>query len=113
MEKFIYNDILLLDNDPEKEYNDKEKENNNIQWGQRKLLLSEILFLTNFWDKDNIPNPIIIYPGGAPGKHIPILSNLFPEFTFHLYDPNKFNIESNSKILIHNKLFTDLDANQW
>src|SRR5437868_821867 len=62
-------------------------------WGQRKLLLSEIEFLTIYWNAQEIPDPIVVYVGAAHGNHIPLLSEMFPSFEFHLYDPAKFNIE--------------------
>ena len=61
----------------------------NIHWGQRKLLLSEIEFLTKFIPK--YPNiDLIIYVGAANGLHIPFLSELFPKFSFILIDPAEF-----------------------
>lgn len=71
-------------------------------WGQRKLLLNEIEFLTNHWDPKLIPNPICIYAGAAVGTHITLLSTMFPAFTFYLYDPSPFSITENDKI----KIFT-------
>lgn len=84
-----------------------------IKWGQRKLLLSEIQFLTHFWDVKQVPQPVIVYAGAAPGTHIPFLSCLFPEITFHLYDPRAFNIAATDKIVIHQELFGDAQKYFW
>jgi Poly A polymerase regulatory subunit len=59
-------------------------------WGQMKLLMSEIEFLTPFKDKpirrDNF-SFAVIYAGASPGTHIPILVELFPRFKYILVDP--------------------------
>ena len=59
-------------------------------WGQRKLLLTEIDFLTQtLSSKDDKID--IIYAGSAHGTHIKILFDLFPNIRFHLYDPAIFD----------------------
>ena len=110
---FSFDDLLLLDEHDEKEYVEDKQGISNVHWGQRKLLLSEILFLTKFYDCNVIPNPVIVYAGASPGNHIPFLSQLFPLLTFHLYDPQPFHIQSTEKIFIHQQLFTLSQANQW
>lgn len=64
-----------------------------LHWGQRKLLLSEIDFITDVLDSDKKDKNIytLIYAGSADGKHIPLLCELFPSVNFHLYDPRKFH----------------------
>lgn len=57
-------------------------------WGQRKLLLTEIYFLSQIY---NNKETIVIYAGAAPGTHLPILVSMFPKITFHLYDPKRFD----------------------
>jgi hypothetical protein len=77
-----------------------------LHWGQRKLLLSEIEFLTDCFLE--LPNATtVVYAGAAPGTHIPYLSGLFPTYNFVLYDPGKFNIQESDRIRIHNTYFTD------
>jgi hypothetical protein len=78
-----------------------------IKWGQRKLLISEIEFLTLYWKPEEIPKPIVVYAGAAEGNHIPILSVMFPQIMFHLYDPRKFNIKESSQIKIFQDYFTE------
>jgi ubiquinone/menaquinone biosynthesis C-methylase UbiE len=93
-----------------------------LHWGQRKLLLSEIEFLTIFisyvnCDKyDKNLKIYVIYAGSAPGTHILYLSNLFPELYFELYDPRKFSDNINkckNRINTHIQYFTDETANLW
>ncbi len=80
-------------------------------WGQLKLLLTEIEFLniTINIDKntDKKTRQICIYPGAAPGDHIPHLEKLFPNIIFHLYDSTPFSIKETPQIHIHNQLMTD------
>ena len=72
-----------------------------VHLGQRKLLLTEVNFLTNHGDLSTN----IIYIGAAPGHHIPFLSELFPNHNFYLYDPRDFAIEETNNILIFQKYF--------
>jgi hypothetical protein len=62
---------------------------------------------------NNKDKPIVVYAGAAPGNHIPILSDLFPEIEFHLYDPAPFKINPSNKIKIYNQYFLDKDALDW
>ena len=78
----------------------------NLHSGQRKLLLSEIEFLTRYLDMTISPTPLVIYAGAASGRHIPFLSMMFPQVTFHLWDPAEFEIEKTDRIQIYNELFT-------
>lgn len=78
----------------------------NLHWGQRKLLLSEIEFLTRYLDLTKTPQPLVVYAGAAPGIHIPFLASLFPEVTFHLWDPSPFRVTESAQIVTHQNLFT-------
>ncbi len=72
-------------------------------WGQRKLLLSEIEFLT----VHGSPGCVVIYAGAAPGTHIPYLVKLFPEVKcFVLYDPADFAVTNSERIEVHQGFFT-------
>lgn len=86
----------------------------DMHMGQRKLLINEILFMNKF---GNLANTVV-YVGSAPGEHIEILSFLYPNHEFHLYDPSRFNIPAiliksnnpSAKITIFNKPFEHKDA---
>ena len=58
--------------------------------GQRKLLMTEVLFLS----KCAKINDTIVYAGAAPGLHIPFLQSLFANkrLKYELYDPRAFGI---------------------
>ncbi len=77
-------------------------------FGQRKLFLTELLFLTNYGHLSNT----VVYPGAAHGYHIPLLAALFPTHKFYLYDAANFfeGIESYERIKVFNKLFLEEDA---
>ena len=60
-----------------------------LHLGQRKLLLTEVNFLTNYSDLSKNIN----YIGAAPGHHIEFLSTLFSDHTFYLYDPEILQLE--------------------
>lgn len=81
----------------------------NIHIGQRKLLLSEIEFLTLHGHLSNF----VVYVGAAHGIHIKYLSELFPNHTFHLYDPATFLIKETNKIKIYNKYFLTSTAEKY
>lgn len=74
-----------------------------IHWGQRKLLLSEIEFLTLC---GSCENPVV-YAGAAPGTHLTKLAEMFPHHTFHCYDPAPFNVKDLSNLHTYQTLFTD------
>lgn len=57
-------------------------------YGQRKLFMSEMEFLTKY---ANVGNCLVVYAGAAGGAHISALSQLFPNVIFHLYDTTPFS----------------------
>lgn len=77
-----------------------------VHWGQRKLLLSEIEFLT-LVGPENLRGAVVVYAGAAPGTHVKMLSDLFPMLHFILVDPAPFTVKSTSKIQIIQELCTD------
>jgi ubiquinone/menaquinone biosynthesis C-methylase UbiE len=98
---------------PRAKYYQREREIRNfIHWGQRKLLLSEIEFLTLFYKSYVSDRQVVaIYAGSAPGTHILYLAQLFDQVHFVLYDPRDFDKTlSGAKIEIHQEYFTDAVA---
>lgn len=76
--------------------------NLNGHWGQFKLLLSEIRFLSEYYDL--LSDVKIVYAGGADGRHITILLDMFPQVKeWHLYDPRSFypGLDKNPKIKLN------------
>jgi len=72
-------------------------------WGQRKLLLSEIEFLTVFGQKGTL----VVYAGAAPGTHTNYLADLFPSMDFLLVDPSEFYAKPTNRIEIRQEFFTE------
>ncbi|CAF0970908.1 unnamed protein product [Brachionus calyciflorus] len=107
---------ILTDDFPEEKYKPKEKDQDrsSVHYGQRKLFLSEVEFLTNVCcqvPKEKLFKKIvIIYAGAAPGIHIDFLNQLFPFMYFVLVDPAKMAVKTSEKIRIHQEYFTDETA---
>jgi Poly A polymerase regulatory subunit len=72
-------------------------------WGQRKLFISELEFLSLYSN----PGDLVVYAGAAPGTHTNFLSELFPNLTFFLVDPSPFIAKETDKIKIKQSFFTD------
>jgi hypothetical protein len=87
----------------------------NVHWGQLKLLITEIQFLTLYWNPKDIPNPTVIYVGAAPGHHIIILLDLFRNINFILYDPRGFDVRlrDHPRVTIKKEFFTDAHAEYY
>lgn len=110
-------DTLVLSPDaPGKPYRQRSiNEKMAVHWGQRKLLMTELAFLTQIsgWTRQTLAEPIIVYAGAAPGLHLPLLSSLFPTMTFHLYDPVPFGLIATPRLHLYQRKFTDEDARAW
>jgi len=75
-----------------------------VHWGQRKLLMSEIEFLTLY----AVPDCTVVYAGAAPGTHTGFLADMFPEVKkFVLVDPGQFSVRPGPRIQVIQDLFTD------
>jgi hypothetical protein len=79
--------------------------------GQMKLLLSEIEFLTPFFNQPYW----VIYAGAAPGVHIPILAGMFSTMHFVLVDPQWSMISKGeyANIDVVQELMTDELAREY
>ena len=104
-----------------------------IHYGQRKLLMTEVYFLSKYklqylpplkniiYTKEDVPTdksiPIILYMGSAPGIHLKLLCKLFKGVVYHLYDKTPFDktfTTSKSKnVFIYNTLFLDEEEKKY
>lgn len=78
-------------------------------WGQRKLFLTELYFLTKYGHLSNI----VVYAGAAPGQSKKYLSELFPNHIFYLYDPADFKVKASETRKLFNQYFTNDTAKEW
>jgi len=78
-------------------------------WGQRKLFMSELEFLTNHGRDGGI----VIYVGAAPGIHTTFLAKLFPYHHFVLIDPAPFRCKETKDITIIQEYMTDAMAEDF
>lgn len=83
-----------------------EKGMSPLHIGQFKLFFSELEFLTRHAHQADL----ILYVGAAEGYHTGFMANLFPQHTFHLWDPRPFDIPPRDNVILFQKLFTDGDA---
>lgn len=92
-------------------------------WGQRKLLLSAIEFLSTYAkssDASGDYGPLalsgagtrVVYAGASPGLYFDFLANMFPHLIFDLYDPREMHATSSS-VNIFKQFFTDDTARQY
>ena len=72
----------------------------SLHMGQRKLLISEIMFLSNVL-KSHDEHAIVVYPGSSPNNKLGILRDLFPNVTFLLIDPEEAIIHIDNKFTTH------------
>jgi cap2 methyltransferase len=85
-----------------------------LHWGQRKLLICEIEFITNHYDKyDKNKEKLCVYAGSASGYHINYLMNMFSDITFHLYDKGQHLVEEGEQVKIFKEYFTDEIAESY
>lgn len=87
---------------------DKKRRPANQHLGQRKLLLSEVQFLSMYYSR-NTKHPVVLYVGAAPGSHLLFLHALFPHVKFFLYDGAPFDARLRLQpdvFELHNKFFT-------
>lgn len=109
---------VLPSNFPRKAYESQRQglsasEREGRHWGQRKLLLTEIEFLTLHAKEGHT----VVYAGAAPGNHIPILEELFSTLKLHylLVDPAPFRIRPSPNVELRSGqrgLFDDSTASE-
>ncbi len=101
----------MLDNDPKCSYRTKPLDiMPTSHCGQLKLFLSELWFLTRFYEEGKTQT--LVYAGAASGQHIALLAELFPKVDFILYDSRPFDksLLEHTNVYIQQKLFTNEDA---
>jgi hypothetical protein len=82
-----------------------------IHIGQLKLFFAELIFLSMHAKAGDL----VLYIGAAPGTHIGMLADLYPDVTFHLWDPRRFDssLKEKTNVKIYQQYFTDLNAEAY
>lgn len=99
-------------------YRDVRTASDRRHFGQRKLLISEVEFLTLVFSRGEEilrgRRVAVAYAGAAPGTHIPLLVALFPGVDcWVLVDPAKFDrTVARAGVEIVNSYFTDATARE-
>eukprot|EP00439_Symbiodinium_sp_Y106_P039077 s385_g4.t1 len=114
--------ILDHDTAEERPYKSRSNESKTVlHWGQRKLMLAEIEFLTEYYETGSW----VVYAGAAPGTHIRLLAKMFPKLRFVLIDCRPFSdhlnkaakellwIDGTPRIRCEQKYFTDETAKEF
>ena len=70
----------------------------NRHYGQRKLALDEIDFLTRVCNVDNNDHVYVIYAGAAPGVKTAYVASLFPRVRLLMIDPADFDIKPHANV---------------
>merc|ERR1739848_499715 len=84
VDSLAFERLLRHDGAAEREYRPRHGELKTVgHWGQRKLMLAEVEFLTRFHGDAST----VVYAGAAPGLHVPLMAELFPRLRFVLVDP--------------------------
>jgi hypothetical protein len=99
---------IINDNYSRKEFSTKNKIYNLFcKDGQRKLLYTEIEFLSLLSRKHEFKNILAVYIGSADGTHLPIIFDMFPEVEWILVDPRKFNFTDRKNVHLMNIYYDD------
>ena len=101
----------LLDDFPRVEYRRCTNDYGLVHWGQLKLLLSEMEFLLRF--RDGGTSNHVVYAGAAPGNHIYVLLDLFPDISFTLVDPNPIVVPGSSRVTVRQEVMTESIAAEY
>lgn len=90
--------VFLDEEFPYEAYRSRNKDvKSAIHWGQRKLMISEIQFLSMYPERGRSYH--IVYVGSAPGTHIAVLDEMFEKrHTWELIDPGEFDLEALSHL---------------
>jgi hypothetical protein len=114
MDRITEKDLVLNYDTADKcEYQSTVTKHSRTHNGRKKLFYVDLQLLIRFYDS-NTPQEFI-YIGAAPGGHLYVLSKLFPNITFNLYDTAAFNskLHECKNIKIYNKYFDDDDCKFW
>jgi hypothetical protein len=107
--------LALTAQSPAMPYTERPDEDRTpLHYGQLKLFLAELRFLTSHTTACTGDPLTVVYAGAAPGHHIPHLARCFPSCQFLLYDPAPFCAElaraPPANVAAHQAFFTEEEA---
>lgn len=88
--------LVLTKTTPIFEYETSSQIRDQTAYTRLRLLMADLAFLTYYWAIDEIPEPVVLYIGGSPGYHLPILSELFPTLKWVCYDSQGWKIKAST-----------------
>lgn len=91
--------LTLGEGDVELLYNPKHLKKETYSFKKLKIFLSHMLFINLYWNSAAIQNPVLI----VVGEFTELLSEYYPQFTYHIYNKNN-NVNKNN-IIYHNEEF--------
>lgn len=85
-----------------------------VHFGQMKLFVSEVQAI-EYAKSTKLNIHTMVYAGAAPGTHVLVLSEMYPEIQFVLYDPASFDhrLYGKPNVGCIQDLFTDADVVKW
>lgn len=114
--------MMITGTSPALSYQDDDEEETTLldsvanHTDARKLLLSDIQFLTRIVEPGRAANYRVIYVDPISPQQLNELVNLFPGLYVEAYNSERFNDDFEglpNNITLHNRSFDDLDAKLW
>jgi len=107
---FVKSDLFFANDSPQATYYPLAQNIvKNKKWGQLKLLLNEITVFALYPLHKKVN---VVYAGAASGEHFAISVRLFPNVTWHLYDPREVMV-NHPNVKKYKSLFTNETAAKW
>lgn len=107
-------------NSKKMDYFGRQTDKTKHKWGQMKLFVGLLEFLTLFYDSEKYQDPKLVYVGAAPGQGITLIVDMFQKFKFYLYDSQAFDkklVEKaeapESRVTLYQRYFEEADAEYW
>lgn len=93
--EFTSADLFLTDASPALRGDFAKTPFTSLNWPERRLLITEIAFLTRVWNPEEIAQPKCIYINSnvTSGRHLQILSDLFPKIHFVIYSIQSLEVK--------------------
>lgn len=101
--RFASESLIFTKETPVFEYETSMQIRDQLKYPRLRIFLSDLAFLTYYWNVEEVPGPTVLYIGGAPGYHLPILVDLFPILKWVCYDSEAWKIKESADIAFMSK----------